>query len=408
MAMAVRDPELVDGALLARRATMRSDPELIQSLVGLSREEAVAQVVDGPVNTDEVGRYEKSEETVTWWLRQIGAPGSGLHERMSFFWHGQIPTHRYSVGPHELVAIQLNMIRRNALGNFRQLLQDFMVDGAMIRYLDADSSTAKNPNENLARELMELFSTGLGHYDETDVRQAALAMTGWRVDKDTFAVSYDPERGYQEPVTFLGENKAWDVASIADRLCDHPATAARIGSVLWYHLTGKELDAAGAAELGTWWQGQNLEIKPLVERILLSEEFWADHYARPRSGFEYYAAAQNILGLDPTKLYQAQNLGQQLYEPPNVGGWPVGDRWLNPDALLRRSELLFGMDFAEVSGGTTATVDEILDRCGIYVVSDETTAALNAAAANPDEIGPESVVQLQWRIALSSPEFQLT
>lgn len=373
----------------------------------MDRAAAVAQIMNAPASTDRATPAEKSDETVTWWLRQIGAPTSGIHERMSFFWHGLIPTNRHAVSWHELVATQLNMLRSHALGNYRDLLQDFVIDGAMIRYLDADSSSAKRPNENLARELMELFTTGLGHYNEGDVRQAALAMTGWRVDRDTYAVSFKPDRAYTEPVTFLGETKKWDVASIVDRLCDHPATAARVASLLWYHFTGKELTGGPKAELGAWWQGQNLEIRPLVERILMDDQFWADDYARPRSGFEYYAAAQNILGLDPTELWQARNFGQLPYEPPNVGGWPVGARWLNPDSMLRRSEMLFNIDFREISGGTSASIDEILDRCGIYVVSDETLAVLNGAAANPDEIGQEGVVQLQWRIALSSPEFQL-
>ncbi|MGI9597893.1 MAG: DUF1800 family protein [Acidimicrobiales bacterium] len=404
--MAERDPDLARAALLARRATFRADPGLITGLAGLDRAAAVAQVMNAPPSPDRATPAEKSDETVTWWLRQIGAPNSGLHERMSYFWHGLMPTHRYAVSWQELIATQLNMIRDSALGNFRELLQGMVIDGAMIRYLDADSSSAKRPNENLARELMELFSTGLGSYNEGDVRQAALAMTGWRVDKESYAVYFDPERAYHEPVTFLGETKKWDVASITDRLCDHPATAARIASLLWYHLTGKQIDPAARAELGVWWQGQNLEIRPLVERILSDDAFWADHYARPRSGFEYYAAAQNILGLDPTELWQARNLGQLLYEPPNVGGWPQGERWLNPDSMLRRSEALFNVDFREISGGETASIDEILNRCGIYVVSDETNAALNAAS-NPDEIGPGGVVQLQWRIAMSSPEFQL-
>jgi len=385
---------------------MRADPALIASMVEMTREEAVAAILAGQPSTARATPAERSDETVTWWLRQIGAPESGLHERMAFFWHGLIPTHRNSVNHHQLVATQLNMIRDNALGNYRNLLQAFVVDGAMIKYLDADSSTAQRPNENLARELMELFSTGIGHYSETDIRQAALAMTGWRVDRDTYAVYFDPERAYTEPVAFMGDTRKWDVASITDRLCDHPATAARISGRLWYHLTGKTLNPGAAGALGVWWQDQSLEIRPLVERILLSDDFWADHYTRPRSGFEYYAAVQNILGLDPTKLWQARDLGQQLYEPPNVGGWPEGDRWLNPDSMLRRSQTMFSVDFREVSGGTTATLDEILDRCGIYVVSDETMAALNAAA-DPTDIGEEGVVQLQWRIALSSPEFHL-
>jgi uncharacterized protein (DUF1800 family) len=406
MGMAERDPEVSTAALLARRASFAADQLLIGALVGRDRADAVAFMLDAPVDGEQVAPTEKSDETVTWWLRKIAAPGSGLHERMTVFWHSLMPTHRHSVGWHQLVATQLNMLRANALGNFRDLLQAMVIDGGMIRYLDADSSSARRPNENLARELMELFSVGIGHYTEGDVRQAALAMTGWRVDRDSYAVWFDPDRAHNEPVTFLGETKKWDVASITDRLCDHPATAARVASLLWYHFTGKQIEGEAKAELGVWWQGQNLEIKPLLERILTSDAFWSDHYARPRTGFEYYAAAQNILKLDQTKLWQARNLGQLLYEPPNVGGWPVGERWLNPDSMLRRSEMLFNVDFRDVEGGETATVEEILDRCAIYVVSDETMAAL-ASAPNPEKYGAEGGVQLQWRIAMSSPEFQL-
>lgn len=407
MGLAERDPDLANAALLARRATFRAEAELVNRLAVMDRNDMVDAVLNAPASTDVAPVTDKSDDLVTWWLRQVAAPTSGLHERMTFFWHGLIPTHRYAVGAQELIPTQLNMIRQHALGNFRELMQSFVIDGAMIRYLDADSSTKNRPNENLARELMELFTTGIGHYTEQDIRQAALAMTGWRVDRDNNnAVIFDPGRAYEEPVTFLGETKKWDVASITDRLCDHPATAARVASLLWFYLVGREITGDAKAELGQWWQGQDLEIRPLVERILNEDAFWAEHYARPRTGFEFFAAAQNLLQFDPEKLWQARNLGQQVYEPPNVGGWPVGDRWLNPDSMLRRAESLFSLDFRDVPGGTTATLDEILVACGMYVVSDQTMAALQGAN-NPDGIGEEGVVQLQWRIALSSPEFQL-
>lgn len=406
MGLAERDPDLATAAILARRATFRADADVVANLAGRTRADAVNQVLNAPINTDQAPITEESEEVVVWWMQRIAAAGSGLHERMTFFWHDLLPTHRNAIGWRELIPIQLNMIRSNALGNFRDLLQAMVVDGGMIRYLDADSSTKNRTNENLARELMELFSTGTGHYSEDDVRQAALAMTGWRVDRDSNAVYFDPGRAYEDPVTFLGETRKWDVASITDRLCDHPATAARIASLLWYYFVGTELTGDAKTELGLWWQGQDLEIKPLLERILNDDAFWEYHYARPRTGFEFYAAAQNILQFDLTELWRPRNLGQALYEPPNVSGWPKGERWLNPDSLLRRSEMLFSVDFRDIPNGRTATVDEILTQSGLYSVSDETLAAINGAN-NPDGIGEEGVVELQWRIALSSPEFQL-
>ncbi len=386
---------------------MRVDPEAIASVAGLERADAVQRIVNAPADAGRAPVSDKSDEAIKWWLGRIANQPTGLQDRMMFFWHTLIPTHRYAVGWQELVATQMNMVRENALGNFRTLLQAFMVDGAMIRYLNAQQSTGKRPNENLARELMELFTTGVGFYSEKDVKAAALAMSGWTVDKDSYAVSYDPERGYAEPVTFFGQEKVWDLSSIVDHLCDQTATASRIAGKLWYHLVGSELGDEEKATLGIWWQEQNLEIKPLVGKILMDDRFWADHYARPRTGFEYYTALANVLKLDPEKLWQAKNLGQMPWEPPNVGGWPVGSRWLNPDSLLRRSEVIFSVDYKQVPGALSASVDEILDRCGLWVISDETLAAINSVDGKEEGIGAEGVLNLKWRLALSSPEFQL-
>jgi len=299
------------------------------------------------------------------------------------------------------------LLRRNALGNFRTLLQEFCVDGALIMYLNANGSTAEHPNENLARELMELFTTGVGHYDEADVRSAALAMTGWKVDESYYTVHFDPAKVYTEPVTFLGEKKKWDVTSIVDRLCDHPATAARIAAKLWYHLVGTELTDQEAAALGAWWQSQQLEIKPLVTRMLNAPELRAEHYRRPRSGFEWYIAFQQATGTDVNKLWIPRHLGQALYEPPNVAGWPVGERWLDGDSVLRRIEMALYLDLDTVPGGHTGSLDQILDWCGLAVVGDATMDALTGAGQD-SKLDDKARVQLHWAIALSCPEFQLT
>ncbi len=388
---------------------MRVNLDLVNDLAAREWPDAVNALVEAPPNPETAPPADKSDATIEWWTRQLTNPTGGLHERMTFFWHTLLTTHRYASGEQKLLSVQLNMLRANAMGNYRQLLQSFAVDGALIKYLNADSNTAKKPNENLARELMELFSTGVGHYSEDDVRAAALGLTGWRVDKDNnSAVIFDPERAHTEPVTFLGETKNWDVASIVDRLCDHPATAVRISSLMWYHFVGAPLGGAEAAELGSWWQQQNLEIKPLITRIFNEGAFRANHYGRPRSGFEYYAALQSIVNFDPGEEWRARNMGQGLYEPPNVAGWPTGDRWLDPDSMLRRSDILFSFDYKDIPEAMTATVDQILDRCGLFVVSQGTLDALNNAGAGQDNFGDEGIANLRWRIAFSSPEFQLT
>jgi len=386
---------------------MRADLDLIDQLVGLDRSAAVAAILDKPVDEAQAPVSGKSDKILTWWFGRISEGVNGLQDRMTFLWHSIIPTHRHSAGEQELVGVQLNTLRSRALGNYRDLLQAMMVDPAMLKYLDADSNRAKTPNENLAREVMELFSLGIGQYTEDDVRAAALALAGWRVDKDNNMAWLDPKRAYEGELTILGETKQWTSADLVDKLCDHPATAARIASRVWYHFTGVTPSGEQRSELGAWWQAQNLEIRPLLERIFHDEQFWAQHYARPRSGFEWYTAAQRILQFDTDENWRPRNLGQLPYEPPNVGGWPEGDRWLNLDSMLRRSEQLFSVDFRDIPMGNTATVEEILNQCGLFVVDDSTVAALESAGAGVDDVSEESFVELRWRIALSCPEFQL-
>jgi uncharacterized protein (DUF1800 family) len=385
---------------------LRSGLDLINSLADLPRAEAIEQIVTAPPQNVKAAESDKSDNTVTWWYNQIKAPGSGLHERMTFFWHNHLPTNRWGSGPQQLIGRQLTVLRTHALGNFRDLLQAMMVDGAMLMYLDANSSTVKRPNENLARESMELFTFGVGNYTEDDVRQAALAMTGWRVDKDSRTVSFDASQAYPDPVTFLGETKQWDMASIVDRLCDDPATAVRISGLIWAHFTGETLTGAAATELGAWWQEQQLAILPLIRRALESEVFWATEFARPRSGLEFYAAILPVAQLDTTKLWQARALGQALYEPPNVGGWPWGDRWLSPDSLLRRTNQVFNINFEQIDGAHDATLDQILDQLGLFVVSEETLGVFNDNLSHPDLLGKHSA-ELLWRLAMSCPEFQM-
>ncbi len=386
---------------------MRADLDLINQLTPFDRTSAVAAILDKPLDDAQAPISDKSDKILTWWFGRISEGVNGLQDRMTFLWHSIIPTHRYSAGEQELIGIQLNTLRSRALGNYRDLLQSMMADPAMLKYLDADSNRAKKPNENLAREVMELFSLGVGHYTEDDVRSAALALAGWRVDKDNNKAWLDPKRTYEGELTILGETKQWTSADLVDKLCDHPATAARIASRVWYHFTGVTPSGEQRSELGAWWQAQNLEIRPLLERILHDEQFWAQHYARPRSGFEWYTAVQRLLQFDTDENWRPRNLGQLPYEPPNVGGWPEGDRWLNLDSMLRRSDQLFSIDFRDIPMGTTATTEEVLDRCGLFVVDDSTIAALESVGSAVDEVGDESIAQLRWRIAMSCPEFQL-
>ena len=193
--MADRNSELSAYVLLTRRATMRVDMAKVQELAALPWADAVASLVEAPPDGYKAPSSGESDDVVNWWTSQLLNPACGLRDRMAFFWHTLLTTHRYAAGYQQLIGPQLDLLRANALGNFRTLLQGFCVDGALIMYLNANGSTAADPNENLARELMELFTVGIGHYTEADVRAAARAMTGWNVDDKSYARQLQPGAG---------------------------------------------------------------------------------------------------------------------------------------------------------------------------------------------------------------------
>jgi hypothetical protein len=181
-----------------------------------------------------------------------------------------------------------------------------------------------------------------------------------------------------------------------------------VANKLWSHLTGGWLEQPQAVELGRWWQDQNLEIRPLVGRILTHPQFEEDpHYARPRTGLELYCALRTVLAVQLDEVRSLRMLGQVPFEPPNVAGWPTDNRWLEPGSMLNRGSLVFDVDFDDYYEPMPGTVDYVLDRCGLYTVSQSTLDALNKIGLE-QELSEEERAQVRWRLALSSPEFQLT
>ena len=403
--MKVRSPELIEAAQLLRRTSLRVDHSAVTELAGRSRDEMLDRVLVPTVDPEAVPETDTAEDALIWWAQKMVRPGSGIHERMTFFWHNILTSHRYATGYQQLVARQLQTLRNNALGNFRDLLLAFVTDANLLIYLNADTSTAETPNENLSREIMELFTLGVGNYTETDVRAGALAMTGWTVNRDNdWAVEFVKERAHNGTVTYLGETRVWDMAQVVDRLTSDPTTATRISSKIWDHFIGTERTDEQRSELGRWWIEQDLEIVPLLERVLRDPSMPDLQYARPRSGFEAFAAFSSATNRVPETTWRPRQMGQALYEPPNVAGWP-DDLWLSPDSMLRRLNILGSIDFGKIEGALQASPSEIMDRCGIYVADETTLAAIENPQLDGD-FGDEGIANIRWRITLACPEFQ--
>lgn len=406
------NPDRAAAAAVLRRATLAPTPGRIDDLAGDDWDGMVDQVLDidamRAAVEAEVPQGDDLPDVLAWWIEQMSGPSNGIVDKMTWFWHGFLTTNGESVGNAFLIPRQLSLLRSKSMGNYRDLLQSFVIDGALLRFLDGDGSQASNPNENLGRELMELFTIGRGNYTQDDVRAAARALAGWWVDDDGRdedpIVRFDRSNAFIAPMIFLGEQADWTTESIVDRLCDHPGTAVNVASRLWFELIGTELSIENAVELGAWWQTADLEILPLVERLLRSEDAKSARYARARSGFEWFLAAKAVTNAPFDNIWQLETLGQMPYYPPNVGGWPKGDRWLSPGSLVHRAVLLGSASLEEASGTTT---DEILAASAIETVSDATRHALEQAG-NASELAADQQARLRWRLALNSPEFHLS
>lgn len=352
------------------------------------------------------------DDFTLWWLEQMGAPSSGLHEKLVWFWHGHFTSTASKSGDAAMVA-QHAKLRRHALGNFRDFAKAMVTDGAMMMYLDAAGSQGDAPNENLARELMELFTLGRGTYSEQDVREAAKALAGWWVDWETGETEYDEYIAYQGVIRFLGQRGRFTPEDIVDIICDQPSCAPFIAAKLYRYLVGVEPSPERLSELAETFAGSGLEIGVLVQAIVDDPAFLAERNTRPRYAIEWFVAAHGVLGTsfdNKDLLWMLDGLGQRPGYPPNPAGWPEGDRWLSASASLVKANVLFNAFFKDEDDATFPfdeedAVTDALAYCGLYEPSDTMLKALDEAYWSPFDADDVNLLLVQ--LALTSTEFSL-
>jgi uncharacterized protein (DUF1800 family) len=239
---------------------------------------------------------------------------------------------------------QNEILRKHGRGPFGELLKAVLHDPALLVWLDAPANRKGQPNENLGRELMELFTLGVGHYTETDVKEAARALTGWKIAQGAFR-DWAPDHDDGEK-TLLGKKGRWNGDDLVKVLLEHPATSRRLAWRLCDWLMGeKAVDAAGIDALAAGLREHNLEIGWAVETILRSDVFFKDANLRTRTlgPVEFLVGVPRALECfdpPPSSLLLAEwsaRLGQDLFYPPNVGGWPGGRAWLTTQAIIGRA-----------------------------------------------------------------------
>jgi uncharacterized protein (DUF1800 family) len=238
------------------------------------------------------------------------------------------------------------LLRREALGNFATLLHAIARDPAMLVWLDNAGSRRQAPNENFAREVMELFTLGEGRFGERDVKEAARAFTGWSLDRETG--EFMLRRAWHDTgtKTLLGASGRFDGDEVLDILLARPETGEFIAAKLWRELVSPTPDAAEVRRWGEIFREARYEVKPLLRAVLTSESFWsaANRATLVKSPVDLVVGTMRTYGVRPMDLRASvlacAGLGQNLFSPPNVKGWPGGTAWIDSSTLLGRKQWL--------------------------------------------------------------------
>ncbi len=276
-----------------------------------------------------------------YWLQEMVNSSAQLREKMAFFWHGHFACRNLNVFFQQGL---LDVIRRNALGNFKTLLKEVSTNAAMLNFLNNQQNRKDHPNENFAREVMELFTLGRGNYTENDVKEAARAFTGWgsTIKGDFQFRKFQHDNGSK---TVLGKTGNFEGEEVLDILLQKKETAQFVTKKLYKFLVNEQPDNAKVEWLADRFYKNEYDISKLLEDIFTSDWFYEGKNigAKIKSPVELLAGIQRMLPMKFEKeealLLIQRSLGQLLFYPPNVAGWPGGKNWIDSSTLMMRMRI---------------------------------------------------------------------
>ncbi len=279
-----------------------------------------------------------------WWLNRMLTTPAPLQEKMTLYFHGHFTSRATPLFPW-ITYNQNALFRSYALGNLRELTRSVSKDAAMLIYLNGAENVAAHPNENYARELMELFTLGIGNYTEADVRESARAWTGWRVYRRSGTVAFDPALHDSGEKTFLGRTGNFTGDDIVDIIFARPQCARFFADSLlsWFVYDDPEPELVElVAQL---LRRNDFVLAPVVAAILSSNVFYSERAYRAlvKSPVEFVVGTYKTLGLtavNEAALAALVQMGQRLFYPPSVAGWPGGKNWLTSGTMIARQNFL--------------------------------------------------------------------
>ena len=426
-------------AHLYRRAGFSANWSELQEAAQLGRSAAVdrlmqmrsaPQLAEFDADVDQLGTAMVAagdpRQLSAWWLYRMLHTPDQLLEKTTLFWHNHFATSAAKVTNSKLMLAQNELLRKYALGQFEPLVQAMSKDPAMLIWLDSTSNRKIHPNENYAREVMELFCLGVGNYTEADIKELARCFTGWEVRRDRFV--FNKYQHDTDAKTLLGASGNFSGEEAIRVVLDQPAAPRFIARKLIRHFAFDEPDAPDALvqPLADQLRDNGFEIGPVVRRILESNLLYSDHAVgrKVRSPVELAIGMLRALEARADLTYLAgalDRLGQAVFFPPNVKGWDGGRTWISSASLLARTnmvhELMLGGRAAYPGGGVAAqsqrdgaaapeqAVDRLLTLLVAVPVSDEVRRPLVEMAQSEGEMDVRLARVVTAMAAL--PEFQL-
>ena len=384
---------------LLRRTGFGATPAELDQYVQLGYQGAVDKLLNFDQVPDDYPAWEVPDEKdkgrrplaelQQWWLNRLLTTKRPLQEKMILYWHGHFATAASKVNRIKWMYNQNNLFRQHALGAFPGLLGEVSKDAAMMYWLDSQTNRKGAPNENYAREVMELFTMGIGNYTEDDVKEGARALTGWTVNRDTDASRFVPNRFDDGSKTFLGHTGNLGLDDIVSILASSPKTARFVARKLARFFITDSPDEGVIAPIANAFSASNGDMKAVMRSVLTSNAFKdpANFMNKIASPTEFVVTNLKLLGaksVDPTVLGAMRGMGQELFNPPNVAGWSGGRSWLNTDTIFtrlnfadrivsnRNTEGPTYVDPGAVLGGAKDTVAHFID-----LLTDGTVADAN-------------------------------
>jgi Protein of unknown function (DUF1800) len=290
-----------------------------------------------------------------WWANRMLQTTHPVEQKMALFWHGHFATHENKVRDYRKMMQQIDLFERGATGNIRDLAVQVAQNPAMLYFLDAQYNVKGAANENFAREVMELFTMGVGNYTEKDVREAARAFTGWYFDNLTFKVEPDKHDGGSK--TFLGHTGNLDGVEVLTIIFEQPVTAEYLAGKIYRFLVRDEISPALRTKLGAVLRDHHYEVKPLLTTIFSSRDFYsqASYGGHIKGPIEHMVAMMKQLGVEampgvPDFNQSTLAMGQHLLNPPSVAGWAGGKAWITPGLLIARGNVARDVLIPDMTG----------------------------------------------------------